>query len=126
MVHQQWNAAQVLKEANAAIMAHVKEISTERALIEENARILMEAEQQRISELNAHTAAREAQRLALNDKFQQRHAAAKAERARTPQRRRRTGLRARRGESGRRSKRRPQGRPRRQQGWSTGDVLTMT
>jgi hypothetical protein len=57
MARQQPNAAQALMEANAAIMARAMEISTERVLIEDNARILMEVEQQQILELNTQTTA---------------------------------------------------------------------
>jgi hypothetical protein len=49
------------------------------APIEENASVLMEAEQQRIVELNVHNkaeaTAHEAWRLALNEEFRRRHSA---------------------------------------------------
>jgi hypothetical protein len=85
MVRQQRNATRALEEVNEALLACIREISTELAPIKSNIGKHMEAEWKRILKLNASTRAEgtthEAHRVALNYEFRHRHAVVRRDRA---------------------------------------------
>jgi hypothetical protein len=76
MVLRERSAARATEKANVTLLAHVIDISIERAPMEEDTSILIEAEQQKIYELNTQMRAKitalEASQVVLNEEFHNR------------------------------------------------------